>query len=351
MAESLPKISIIVPVYNVAEYLPQCLDSLVNQSYSNIEIICVDDGSTDRSSEILSVYASRYSSIRIVNQENQGLSGARNTGIEHANGEYIMFVDSDDWLDIETCEVMCRYAEKYAADSVMCSYTKEYEEHSNVNHIFETDLIWKGNEFRDNFYRRLFGPIGEETRRPQDVDLIVSACMQLFKYDLVRNVRFVDTKKIGTEDCLYQIMAYQNCSTFVYVDKPFYHYRRTVSSSLTTKYNPFLYDRWQILYDIMENIISENHYPEIYTAALNNRVLFALIGLGLNEIHASNSTVEKAKRIRILISTIRYKEALNSLDFSYLQLPWKVFFGLMKQGMTFPVVVMLEIIDYLRKRI
>ena len=351
MVDSLPKISIIVPVYNVAEYLPQCLDSLVNQTYPNLEIICVNDGSTDQSPEVLVSYAFKYPSIRIINQENQGLSGARNTGIEHATGEYIMFVDSDDWLDIETCTVMYRCAEKYTADSVMCSYTKEYEDHSNVNHIFENDLVWKGNEFTDQFYRRLFGPVGKETARPQDVDLIVSAWMQLFRMDLCRDVRFVDTKIIGTEDCLFQIVAYKKCVTFAYIDKPFYHYRRTNSTSLTTKYNPFLYDRWQTLYDMIENIIAENQYPQIYIEALNNRVLFALIGLGLNEIHAQSSGLKKAKRLRDIISTPRYQNAFKQLDFSYLQVPWKLFFALLKNGLTFPVVIMLEMIDFLRKRI
>lgn len=91
------KFSLIVPVYNVQQYLRRCLDSLASQNYENYEVICINDGSTDNSESILNEYARRYG-FKIITQENQGLGGARNTGIEHANGDYIWFIDSDDWI-------------------------------------------------------------------------------------------------------------------------------------------------------------------------------------------------------------------------------------------------------------
>ena len=97
-------ISIIVPVYNTAPYLPQCLDSLVNQTYRDIEIICVNDGSTDNSPDILKAYAERDSRILVIHQENLGLSGARNKGLESARREWVMFVDSDDWIGTDCCK-------------------------------------------------------------------------------------------------------------------------------------------------------------------------------------------------------------------------------------------------------
>ena len=99
-------ISIIVPVYNTAPYLPQCLDSLVNQTYRDIEIICVNDGSTDNSPDILKAYAERDSRILVIHQENLGLSGARNKGLESARGEWVMFVDSDDWIGTDCCKTL-----------------------------------------------------------------------------------------------------------------------------------------------------------------------------------------------------------------------------------------------------
>ena len=100
------KFSIIVPVYNVEKYLPKCLDSLINQTYKNIEIICINDGATDNSAQILDEYSKNDDRIKIINQENKGVSIARNIGINSATGDYILFVDSDDWLDVHTCEII-----------------------------------------------------------------------------------------------------------------------------------------------------------------------------------------------------------------------------------------------------
>ena len=99
-----PLVSIIVPVYNTAPFLVNCLNSLVGQTYRNIELIVVNDGSKDNSLAIIEQYALSDMRVKVVNQENKGISGARNAGIEKASGEYILCVDSDDWIDIQTCE-------------------------------------------------------------------------------------------------------------------------------------------------------------------------------------------------------------------------------------------------------
>ena len=105
-------VSIVLPVYNVEKYLPRCLDSVTGQTYKDLEIICVDDGSPDGSVEIIKRYAENDDRIVLISQKNQGLSGARNTGINAARGEYIMFLDSDDYIDAEACEVAVREMKK-----------------------------------------------------------------------------------------------------------------------------------------------------------------------------------------------------------------------------------------------
>ena len=105
-------ISIIVPVFNIEEYLSKCLISLINQTYSRIEIICVNDGSSDNSLGILENFSQKDSRIKIISQKNQGLSAARNTGIANAQGEYVVFVDGDDWVDVNMCEIAYKTAEK-----------------------------------------------------------------------------------------------------------------------------------------------------------------------------------------------------------------------------------------------
>jgi glycosyltransferase involved in cell wall biosynthesis len=120
------KVSVIVPIYNVAKFLEKCLYTLVNQTLKEIEIICVNDGSTDHCEEIISRHASKDSRIIVVNQENQGLSVARNNGIAIARGEYIGLVDSDDWVDLNYFEKLYDVAKKYDADISCCGFSRVY---------------------------------------------------------------------------------------------------------------------------------------------------------------------------------------------------------------------------------
>ena len=119
----MPKISIIVPCYNAEKYLPKCLDSLINQTLKDIEIICVNDGSTDGSLSVLKDYAKKDSRIVIIDKENSGPSSCRNIGIEKATGEFIQFVDSDDWIEPETCEVCYQKAIEHNVDMVSFNAT------------------------------------------------------------------------------------------------------------------------------------------------------------------------------------------------------------------------------------
>ncbi len=281
-----PKISIIVPVYNVEKYISQCLDSLVRQTLKEIEIICIDDGSGDRSFEILKDYGSRDSRLLAISQPNGGVSAARNNGLKYVHGEYYMFVDSDDWLDVETCMVAFDVAKKEDADCLMFSYTKEFGTHCIVNHIFEKkNIVWDDEEVKNNFHRRLFGPVGKELSRPQDMDLLVTPCMQLFKTSKFKDIQFIDIRETGTfEDGLYQMVLYNDCKRFVYIDKPYYHYRKTNESSITTRYQKDLPEQFQNLWNIIEGYMDKYRLDDSYSTAFSNRVALSMVSLGLNEI-------------------------------------------------------------------
>lgn len=108
----MPKISIIVPVYNVEKYIAQCLDSIIKQTFRDIEVIVIDDGTQDNSAEIYQKYMEMDSRIKIIKKRNEGVAEARNTGIEHATGECLMFIDSDDWMEKDGCEILYKAYEK-----------------------------------------------------------------------------------------------------------------------------------------------------------------------------------------------------------------------------------------------
>lgn len=353
MMKKNPLISIIVPVYNTEKYLETCLESLVNQSLYELEIICVNDGSLDRSLEVLNKYAQKDGRIQVITQKNGGLSAARNTALDQVKGQYVLFVDSDDWIDTILCEQLYQIATKENADCVMCSYIKEFKNHSTINHIFDKAYIsWNEQAIQSQIRRKLFGLVGEELAKPQDGDLIVSACMQLFRSTLLQDLRFVDNKVIGTEDALYQIMFYKKCRKFVYIDQPLYHYRKTNESSITSSYNATLFEKWQNLYDLLARAIEEENLEPSYIEAFYNRVALGMIGLGLNELKAKHKTMnQKATRLKEILNTKRYKNAYEKLEFTYLPFKWKIFFYLCKYQKTMLLVIMLECIEFLRKRV
>ncbi|WP_196802954.1 glycosyltransferase family 2 protein [Candidatus Stoquefichus massiliensis] len=145
-------VSIVVPVYNVEQYLSRCIESLLDQSYSNIEIILVDDGSTDRCGSICDNYQLIDSRIKVFHKVNGGLSSARNCGIKHVNGQYTMFVDSDDFLDVDCIKKILRKINK-STEVVIFPYIKEYKNKSKKVHIFkEKNLNFSEKKIRIIYY-------------------------------------------------------------------------------------------------------------------------------------------------------------------------------------------------------
>ena len=344
----LDKISVIVPVFNAEEYLQQCLDSLVNQTYKNIEILCINDGSTDDSKSILERYAKEYNNITAINQKNKGVSAARNLGLEKATGDWIMFVDADDWVEINICEILLQEAQKEHVQIVMCTYSKEYRNRYEVVHAFDKSFV-----LRDGVryvHRRIYGPINEETASPAKLDVLVSPWMQLFRRDTVEGVVFPDIRKYGTfEDGLFQIDVYSKCSTFSYIDIPLYHYRKTNNQSITTHYKPELAKKHAALYRELEKQIIDRGYDKEYIEGLNNRIIMGLIGLSMNEAHANDGIWKKAARLRKLVSSKRYKRAFKSFDTSYMSFPWRIFFALLKHQQTHIVALAFSMVVRLKE--
>lgn len=161
--KNYPLISIIVPVYNVENYLTRCLNSIINQTYENLEIILVNDGSTDGSPAILHEYELLDRRVKVIQQKNKGLSGARNTGIQHANATYLMFIDSDDYIIAEMAELLFTNLQKYESDISICGYFRVDEqgnilsEHSGFNCLSHLKPVFSGKElFKENLEGRLY---------------------------------------------------------------------------------------------------------------------------------------------------------------------------------------------------
>ena len=142
----MPKISIIVPVYNVEKYITKCINSLINQTLKDIEIICINDGSCDNSYNILLDLAKKDNRIRVINQENQGISATRNNGVEISDGEYIAFLDSDDWVDLHYYEKLYNSAVKYNADIAVSEIIEIKDNHKRTLLSFDEENVYEKYE-------------------------------------------------------------------------------------------------------------------------------------------------------------------------------------------------------------
>lgn len=228
-------VSVIVPVYNVEKYIKQCLDSLIAQTIEDIEIILIDDGSTDLSSEICDYYASMYKNVKVIHNKNVGLGLSRNVGLSMAKGEYVGFVDSDDYINPKMYERLMNLAKNTNADIAYCSIAKftGLDAGENSISIDETWRVWKENEIK----KYLLNRIGSEPYCKNDNYYGASVCAAIFKKSLIEenHIRFLSERQYISEDVLFNIDLISICKTIVHCNDKLYYYRYN-PNSLTTKY-------------------------------------------------------------------------------------------------------------------
>ena len=200
----MPKVSVIIPVYNVEAYLRQCLDSVVNQTLREIEIVCVDDGSTDGSAAILEEYAAKDVRIKIIKQGNAGVNVARKEGLKLASGEWITFCDADDWLEQDAIAEMVNVAKQEDADCVCCGMLRDWRNGTSVFRPFDE-----------------MGPS----------DTYNAVVNKLFKRNLLENLMMDESVSLG-EDLMVSAQAMAKAKKIAVLEKGFYHYCEN-SSSMT----------------------------------------------------------------------------------------------------------------------
>ena len=215
----MEKISIIIPVYNVQKYLPQCLDSIVCQSYTNWEAILVDDGSTDMSGQICNTYATKDDRFVVIHKENGGAASAKNIGLDHVSGHYVTFVDSDDFVEPDWLKTVISIAQESFADVVEYDFDKVFQCGSErVNHFPEK------TEFSVESYL-------EQYLQTWTSSLFWN---KLFHYELLKNIRFKKERRC-IDDEFFTYKALSNGKKIVRISNVLYHYRQRASSAV---YNP-----------------------------------------------------------------------------------------------------------------
>ena len=346
-------ISITIPVYNSEPYLEKCLDSIMGQTYKKLEIICVDDDSTDNSLVILKKYAAIDDRIKVIHKKNEGVSIARNTGLENANGDYVLFVDSDDWIESTTCEIALKNLVEQNTDLVIWTYIRERKGESKEKEIFDTDLVFTEEEVQKKLHRRMIGVIDEELAYPENADALCTVWGKLYKRSIISqyNIKFYDIREIGTyEDGLFNLVYLQYVKKAVFLNKYLYNYRRTNDISITESYDENLVQKWDKLFEHMNQYIVHNELPVEYIEALNNRISLSLIPLGINEMTKKCSVVDKIKGIKQIVCKKEYIRAVKSLKIQYMPIHWKIFFRAGQRKNLFVIFMLLFLIQKIRGR-
>ena len=243
-------VSVIVPVYNVEQYLPQCVESILAQTYQRLEIILVDDGSTDGSGRMCDALAKRDGRVRVIHKPNGGLSDARNAGTEACNGEFVFYLDSDDYLEQDAIMALVRIQSESQANIVIGNYSYTYADHED---IAQPDT----------------GTIQEYTRK-EAISLLMQGKLQTFAWgkliraDIAKRHPFPVGKLF--EDHFWTHLVFQDCETVVYSSKPMVHYRQRGNSISYT----FNLKRLDIIEGWQERIVFlQQKYPDIVDAYLH----------------------------------------------------------------------------------
>ena len=350
MQDCMPLVSVVIPIYKTQAFLGQCIESILSQTHRNLEVILVDDGSPDKCPILCDIFAEADVRVHVIHKKNEGAALARKAGLEAATGEYVLFIDCDDWLEANTISDCLGIVHRDNADCVMFGYVREYPQKSIHNPLFPQSFSYDLAQSEKHVHRRIVGPDKKELCEPQRVDNLSSFCMRLMKTDIVRKGKFVSERIVGTsEDTLFNLYALDRCK-ISYINKCFYHYRKTNAQSITTQHKPDLAEKWDVMYGIMQEYIDGSGRADEYHTPFLNRIACGMIGLGLNEIGSTESIWKKAQRLRAILDKPLYREAFRQLDTSYCGAKWKLFFLLCKKRWTFLLAVLLQIINYLRSR-
>lgn len=343
-------VSIIVPIYKIKEeLLRECIESLRNQTFNNINIILVDDGSPDLCGKICDEYASKDDRIKVIHQKNQGVSVARNSGIDIADSEWVTFVDPDDWIETDMVEQLNTISKGIDADIIMYDYIREYENSSKYEYLMEYSGLCDGDllkSIRLAPFNRLIinGKVQKYTINP------IWNKMYRLSFINSNKLRFIKEARKG-QDRLFNMQALHCTDKIYYLNKMFYHYRN-ISDSITNRYNAKTIQNSEIALSVFDKWIIANKRPYEYQNAYNTRVctrLYEYMRLYFFNKESKFSYKEAKRQIIDLISKEPYKNSLQMIDFNYLTNEEKIFIFCIKNKMIFICYILVKMRVLLRE--
>lgn len=312
-------ISIIVPIYKVEKFINQCVDSILGQSYKDIEIILVDDGSPDNCPHICDKYAEEDSRIKVVHKKNGGLMSARQAGLRVASGEYVGFVDGDDWIESDMYESFADVIEKYHPDIVLCEFFYSFaDKETPSEQKLKREFFTKQEIEQDIFPTMLF-------KTPYYRFGINPCCWsKVFKKELLESKLFHVTPKIKIgEDAAFTYPCILSAGSLAYIDKSLYHYRSN-PDSMTNVYDESLENTIMLPYEILKAQFSASEYD--FSKQLSYYLLYMINLVVRNEANPSckKRTADKIKTLKAFTNNSDVVAAGKGVDSSLLPVHTKL---------------------------
>lgn len=259
----MPKVSVIVPVYNVEKYLNKCIESILAQTLKDIEVLLINDASTDNSLALARTFE-KDPRVKVFDKSHGGLGDTRNFGIDHAKGEYLSFIDSDDWIDPEMIESLYASAKKSNSDMVVFNFVRE-NPIDNEQRICRLPINFPeiDKEIQNTLISELIGPDSQETPWRQ-VEMLGCAWRRFYRRDwfVKNNLKYFNEQKIMLEDLPVTIMAHCLTDKVLFIGGAYYHYRYN-PQSLSTKYRPHKMEMLtECFYTVQKFLKSKNLYDK-----------------------------------------------------------------------------------------
>lgn len=328
----IKKVSIIVPIYNISDYIENCVGTLLKQSYPNIEILLVNDGSTDDSLDICKNLESLNKSVRLIDKSNGGLSSARNAGIVQAQGEYIAFIDGDDWIETNYIEMLVNAIEEQNCDIAVVHMKKETNYLSYDVKPTVDETRWRFFS-RDQAMRELF----------TTNNIGYSACNKLYKKDLFKKIRYPVGKLMEDKGTTYKIIDGASNGIVVSSAK-IYHYYMRPTSIMKSKFNIRRFDSFDIHEDILKYIKSK--YPQL-TELVEGRYVYEALRMIMSMIEGNFHEKSGYKRCIDIIqqySIVVFRQSETTMLYKII----------LKSVLTFPNAIIflsrLSVVRYLFKK-
>lgn len=321
-------ISIIVPVYNVEKYIKECLDSLIDQTYKNIEIIIVDDGSTDKSGKICDEYEKKNKNIKVIHKENEGLGFARNTGLENAKGEFVTFVDSDDYVDNNFIEELYNNIIAKNVDICKSGFRRVNDSHNTSLIRVYDDYVYNKEETRSVFLPRMIGSLPD---KKDSIEMCVWGSLYKMAYIQANKLKFPSERVIISEDLFFNIDYVEKINKACTIDYIGYNYRCN-PDSLTKKYRKDRFEASKYFYLELKNKLEKLGYnEEIFLRLSRIFLVYIRMSLGQENHKVSNKKYfTNLKNIYRICSDKLVRDIVNTYPIKKLGIKQRIFTYLIK---------------------